>query len=102
MGFSVLLIKTFENFEINEPASAGFLSPLWKEEIGGAQTFVTPPKKPKCQSQGHFRSEAGCSWLPLLGVQPIKNLQAYSRIAEVGDQGILGFFARSGLHPCER
>jgi hypothetical protein len=26
MGISVLLIKAFEVFEINEPASAGFLS----------------------------------------------------------------------------
>lgn len=103
MGFSVLLIKAFEVFKINEPASAGFfINLLWQEEIDRMHTFVTIPQKPKFQSQGHSRPEVGCSCLLLLGVQPIKDLLAYSRIAEVGDQGILGFFARSGLHPCER
>lgn len=103
MGFSVLLIKASEIFEINEPASAGFLSnPPRQAEIGRVQTFMIISKKSKCQCQGHSRPKAGYSRLLLLGVQPIKDLLAYSKIIEVGDQDILGFIARSGLHPCER
>jgi len=36
MGFSFLVINTFEIFEINEPASAGFLSGIIHRLFAGA------------------------------------------------------------------